>query len=74
MYVKKRDGETEEYSVEKIHRVVEWAIEDLNGVSLSDIEMNANLSLHDGIATEHALQFWMRPGRRLLLKLFVSSS
>ena len=30
MYVKKRDGETEEYSVEKIHRVVEWAIEDLN--------------------------------------------
>ena len=66
MYVKKRDGETEEYSVEKIHRVVEWAIEDLNGVSLSDIEMNANLSLHDGITTEDIHQILIKSANDLM--------
>ncbi len=66
MYVKKRDGETEEYSVEKIHRVVEWAIKDLNGVSLSDIEMNANLSLHDGITTGDIHQILIKSANDLM--------
>ena len=51
MQVAKRDGEKEEFSVEKIHKVVEWATKGINGVSFSDIEMNANLSLYDGIST-----------------------
>lgn len=51
MLVKKRDGEFEEYNVEKIHKVVEWATEDIKGVSFSDIEMNANLSVYDKIST-----------------------
>ena len=52
MQVKKRSGECEQYDVEKIHKVVEWATEGINGVSFSDIEMNANLSLTDGISTD----------------------
>lgn len=52
MQVKKRSGECEQYDVEKIHKVVEWATEGISGVSFSDIEMNANLSLRDGISTE----------------------
>jgi len=52
MYVKKRSGESEQYDVEKIHKVVQWATEGINGVSFSDIEMNANLSLRDGISTD----------------------
>lgn len=51
MQVSKRNGDLEEYSVEKIHKVVEWAIGDLKNVSLSEIEMNANLSLRDKIST-----------------------
>ena len=51
MQVTKRTGETEDFSVEKIHKVVEWATNGINGVSLSDIEMNANLSLYDKIPT-----------------------
>ena len=51
MYVTKRDGTKEEFSVEKIHKVVQWATRGVNGVSFSDIEMNANLSLYDGIAS-----------------------
>ena len=51
MYVTKRNGTKEEFSVEKIHKVVQWATKGVNGVSFSDIEMNANLSLYDGIAS-----------------------
>ena len=43
MQVTKHSGELESYDVEKIHKVVEWATEGINGVSLSDIEMNMNL-------------------------------
>lgn len=52
MQVKKRTGEKEDFSVEKIHQVLQWATNGINGVSFSDIEMNANLSLYDGIPTE----------------------
>jgi len=51
MQVKKRDGTKEQFSVEKIHKVVQWATNGINGVSFSDIEMNANLSLYDGISS-----------------------
>ena len=51
MQVTKRDGEKETFSVEKIHKVVSWAVKGINGVSLSDVEMNANLSLYDGISS-----------------------
>lgn len=52
MEVTKRSGDLEFYDVEKIHQVVEWATEGINGVSLSDIEMNMNLSLRDKITTD----------------------
>ena len=52
MQVKKRDEKKEQFSVEKIHKVVEWATNGINGVSFSDIEMNANLSIYDGISTD----------------------
>lgn len=51
MQVTKSNGEKEIFSVEKIHKVVMWATKDINGVSFSDIEMNANLSLYDGISS-----------------------
>ena len=47
--VKKRNGKLEEFNVEKIHQVVDWACKGINGVSLSDIELNAELALHDKI-------------------------
>ena len=36
MKVQKRNGEKEEFSVEKIHKVLEWATNDISGVSISD--------------------------------------
>ena len=52
MLVVKRDGTKEEYDVEKIHKVVETAVSDVANVSLSNIEMNANLSIYNNIPTK----------------------
>ena len=42
MNVVKRDGRTEEFDANKIHEVLFWATKDIKGVSVSDIEINAN--------------------------------
>ena len=47
--VVKRNGEKETVNYEKINRVLAWAVEDINGVSASDVAMNAHLQLFDGI-------------------------
>lgn len=49
MKVKKRDGRLEDFNIEKIHDVLFWATKDIKGVNVSDIEINAQLQLHDGI-------------------------
>lgn len=65
MLVTKRNGNSESYNVEKIHKVVEWAIKGLNNVSLSEIEMNANLSLRDGISTKEIHQILIKSANDL---------
>ena len=51
MNIVKRSGESVPYNVEKIHRVVGWAVEDIKGVTVSDVEINANLQKRDGMTT-----------------------
>jgi ribonucleoside-diphosphate reductase alpha chain len=65
MQVQKRNGDLESYNVEKIHKVVDWAIKGLNNVSLSEIEMNANLSLRDGISTKEIHQILIKSANDL---------
>lgn len=66
MLVTKRSGKQEEFSVEKIHKVVEWATRGINGVSFSDIEMNANLSLYDGISSTEIHQILIKSANDLI--------
>ena len=66
MQVTKRGGEKEDFSVEKIHKVVQWATKDINGVSFSDIEMNANLSLYDGISSSEIHQILIKSANDLI--------
>jgi len=49
--VKKRNGSSEPLDLDKINKVVNWAIEDLSNVSLSDIAINAKLNFVDGVTT-----------------------
>ena len=48
--VKKRNGRgTEPLNIEKIHEMVEYACEDITGVSASQVEMKSGLQFYDGI-------------------------
>ena len=47
--VTKRDGSSQNFDLEKVHRVLEWAVEDISGVSMSEIELKANIQLYDKI-------------------------
>ncbi|MFY9179146.1 MAG: class 1a ribonucleoside-diphosphate reductase subunit alpha [Venatoribacter sp.] len=49
--VTKRDGRTEEINLDKIHQVVTWAAEGLENVSVSEVELRAQLQFFDGIQT-----------------------
>ena len=43
--VTKRDGSKESIDLEKIHRVVHWASQDLENISVSQVEINAQLAM-----------------------------
>jgi ribonucleoside-diphosphate reductase alpha chain len=49
--VTKRDGSKEPLNLEKFHRVVSWACEDLSGVSESEIELRSQIQFYSGIKT-----------------------
>lgn len=65
MQVEKRNGSFEPYNVEKIHKVLEWAIGGIANVSWSDIEMNAKLSLKDGVSTKDIHQILIKSANDL---------
>ena len=47
--VTKRDGSTQPFNLDKVHKVLEWAIEGITNVSMSQIELKANIQLYDKI-------------------------
>ncbi len=47
--VTKRDGTSQDFDLEKVHKVLEWAVEGIAGVSMSEIELKANIQLYDKI-------------------------
>lgn len=49
--VTKRDGRLEDLDLDKIHRVIDWAAEGLENVSLSQVEMKAQIQFYNGIRT-----------------------
>jgi ribonucleoside-diphosphate reductase alpha chain len=64
--VTKRNGQLEDFNLDKIHKVIAWAIEGLEDVSLSDIEMNAKLNLFDGVSTREIHQIMVRSANDLI--------
>lgn len=49
--VTKRDGRLEPQNLDKIHRVITWAAEGLNNVSVSQVEIKSHVQMYDGIKT-----------------------
>ncbi|CAM5205957.1 ribonucleoside-diphosphate reductase subunit alpha [Oligella ureolytica] len=53
LLVTKRDGRQEPLDLDKIHRVLDWAAEGLDHVSVSQVELRSQIQFYDGIKTEH---------------------
>lgn len=51
LMVTKRDGRKEPIDLEKIHRVIIWASEGLENVSVSQVELSAHIQFYEGITT-----------------------
>lgn len=51
LLVTKRDGRTEPLDLDKIHRVVTWAAEGLDNVSVSQVELRAHIQFYAGMKT-----------------------
>ena len=62
----KRDGTKESLNIDKIHKVVEHACENLAGVSSSLIEMNANIQFYDGMSTNEIQEVLVRSANDLI--------
>lgn len=66
VYVTKRDGRKELLDINKIHRMVEEACVGLSGVSVSQIEMNADLQFTDGVTTNDIQEILVRSANDLI--------
>ncbi|MCB5190033.1 ribonucleoside-diphosphate reductase subunit alpha [Methylobacillus arboreus] len=52
MKATKRDGRQEPINLDKIHRVIDWAAQGLNNVSVSQVELKSHIQFYDGIRTD----------------------
>ena len=51
LMVTKRDGKLEPINLDKIHRVITWAAEGLENVSVSQVELRSHIQFYEGIRT-----------------------
>ena len=64
--VTKRDGRLEPLNLEKFHRVVSWACEDLSGVSASAIEIRSQVQFYDKIKTTNIHETLIKAAAELI--------
>ena len=65
--VQKRNGRgTEPLNIDKIHEMVEYACDDITGVSSSQIEMSSGLQFYDGITTDEIQQILIKSASDLI--------
>jgi ribonucleoside-diphosphate reductase alpha chain len=64
--VKRGQRGKEPLNIEKIHDMVEYAVEDIKGVSSSQVEMNSGLQFYDGITTDEIQQILIKSAADLI--------
>ena len=52
MQVQKRDGRLEDLNIDKLHKVVMYAVDGITGVSASEVEINSQIQFFEKIKTE----------------------
>ena len=56
----------EPLNIDKIHDMVEYAVEDIKGVSSSQVEMNSGLQFYDGMSTDDIQQILIKSAADLI--------
>ena len=64
--VVKRDGSKELLNLNKFHKVVAWACENINGVSESQIELNSHIQFYNGIKTTEIQETLIKAAAELI--------
>tara|TARA_B100000886_G_scaffold329534_1_gene278981 strand:+ start:147 stop:2453 length:2307 start_codon:yes stop_codon:yes gene_type:complete len=64
--VLKRDGTVEDLNLEKVHKMVEFAVEGLAGVSASQVEIQSGLQFCDGIKSADIQEILIRSASDLI--------
>ena len=64
--ITKRNGTRVPLNIDKIHKMVEEAVEGINGVSVSQVEMNADLQWYNGISTQEIQSTLIRSATDLI--------
>src|SRR6056300_510056 len=65
--VNKRNNRGKEpLNIEKIHEMVEYACEDISGVSASQVEMTSGLQFYDGMSTDEIQQILIKSASDLI--------
>ena len=64
--VTKRDGTKEDIDLDKLHKVVFYACEGVNGVSPSQVEMKSNLHFYNGITSEDIQETLIKSASELI--------
>src|SRR5688572_3390112 len=64
--VKKRNGQTEPYDPEKIHKMLTLATDGVSGVSISDIAMNMALNVEEGVETSEIQNLLIKSASNLV--------
>lgn len=66
LLINKRDGSKEPFQLAKIHRVLEWACNDITGVSVSEIELKANVQLYDSMKSSNIHELLIKSAADLI--------
>ena len=64
--VTKRDGSKESLDLDKLHKVVFYACNNINGVSPSQVEMKSNLHFYNGITSEEIQETLIKSAAELI--------
>ena len=64
--VTKRDGTIQNFDLDKVHKVLEWAVEGISGVSMSEIELKSNIQLYDKIPAYNIHELLIKSAAELI--------
>tara|TARA_R110000796_G_scaffold59849_3_gene138190 strand:+ start:209 stop:2521 length:2313 start_codon:yes stop_codon:yes gene_type:complete len=62
----KRDDSRQPFDLDKVHKVLEWATEGVTGVSISEIEIRANIQLYDKIPADNIHELLIKSAAELI--------